>query len=255
MFQSTPSFQIPKTKTAAQTSYALHHGTETPDCLCVALAQMVASGFLALSINNSQYTFSTTPIPPTTPEEKAYSLIFGSTPLVIGNTYNPLLKEFNTVLKKQTSKSSAVKMPSKWLIYTGLISLGISLLSFKTMESKLAIARRLEYQLGEPALITLTIVFGIIAFLTLGTQLNKMNSLNKYGKDLKGIMFLHKTLQTNPMANLSDIPIKRLFPYVMALSKDWDRLAHQAEHQPALQPLMDLCSNEFKKITGQTLRR
>ncbi len=123
------------------------------------------------------------------------------------------------------------------------------------MESKLAIARRLEYQLGEPALITLTVVFGIIAFLTLGTQLNKMNSLNKYGKDLKGIMFLHKTLQTNPMANLSDMPVKQLFPYVMALSKDWDGLAHQAGHQPALQPLMDLCSNEFKKITKQALHQ
>ncbi len=85
-----PFTPIQITKTAAQTSYAQHKGGETSDCVCVALAQMVASGFLALSINNSQYTFSTTPIPPTTPEEKAYSLIFGSTPLVIGNTYNPL---------------------------------------------------------------------------------------------------------------------------------------------------------------------
>lgn len=253
MSQLTPSFQVPKTKTAAQTSYALHHGSPTSDCMCVALAQMVASGFLAFSINDSQYTFSITPLPPMTQEEKIYAAIFGSTPLVIGATYNPLLKEFNTALKNQTPKSSAIKMPSKWLVYVGLISFGISFLSFKTLESKLAIARRIEYQLGEPVLITITAIFGIIAFLTLGTQLNKIKGLNKYGKDLKNIVLLHKTLQTNPTANLSDMPIKQLFPYVMAISKDWDRLAHQAQHQPALQPLMDLCSNNFKKAVGQTL--
>ena len=70
-----PSFQVPKTKTATQTSYALHHGTPTADCVCVALAQMVASGFLALSINDSQYTFSITPLPPMTQEEKIYAAI------------------------------------------------------------------------------------------------------------------------------------------------------------------------------------
>lgn len=248
-----PSFQVPKTKTATQTSYALHHGTPTADCVCVALAQMVSSGFLALSINDSQYTFSITPLPPMTQEEKIYAAIFGSTPLVIGATYNPLLKEFNTALKNQTPKSSAIKMPSKWLVYVGLISFGISFLSFKTLESKLAIARRIEYQLGEPVLITITAIFGIIALLTLGAQAKKLKGLNKYGQDLKNIVLLHKTLQTNPTANLSDMPIKQLFPYVMAISKDWDKLAHQAQHQPALQPLMDLCSNNFKKAVGQTL--
>ena len=254
MTTSSFSQETSKTQTPAQISYASHEDINSSDNVCIILIQMVDRGFLLLDFNGSQYTFSRSSLSPMTAEEKSYTMIFGATPLVINGSYNPLLKEFYNQLKNQKSKEKLphIKAPSKWIMNAGFIALCICFLSFKTIGSKLTIARWIEHQLSATGLIIISVIFGLIALGLFGSQSKKINVINKYLQKHKDLILFSKTLQNKTGNNLSDIS-PQILTYVMCLSKDWDEVARKIQNQPTLQPIIDLCSNNFKETTKQTL--
>ena len=272
MINAHATYQIPRSKTAYQAAFLFRDNANwsSSDGVCVALTQMVANGFLTVSVGGFQYTFTRTPLPPMTAEEKEYVRIFGTSSFSINGIHNPLLSEFNTALQniaKKTPTSATLPTVSgskrKELIKN--ICLVLAIISGLIWKSKLPPANSTYFiqALTQPqmlALIGAAFIFGLIfiIFTIKDGFFSKIEKGEKLIHQLKqewnGVIYLKNTLQQNPTANLSGIPIKQLFPYVMATSNNWEELAHLAQHQPTLHPLLELCTNEFKQTIQQAIQ-
>ena len=245
----------PQKEDTTQTSCVSHE--DTVNNICISLAQMVASGFLLLDFDGFQYFFSPSTLRPTTPEEKCYSAIFGSNTLVLNGSYNPLLKEFGRQQKNQiTNKKPSIIVTSKRNIYVAMISMAIGGLCANIPQSNLKIAKLIEHQVGEPVLISIAIVCGIIIFFALGNHMFNIFNHHKSKNTIfhyknKMIMFPSNTTQQNNLD--SNHILIQTFLYAMASTKDWEELAKTIQNHPVLHPLYHLCSNNFKKTIGQAL--